>query len=255
MKIEISDVKEFIKILDAISPMVRDEFFIVFTPNKFSVNLVNAYRTGMTSLNLDSKYFEGYEVEEEYIIPLLYKEFVKQLNMYKTFKKVRMEYDQENNRIKFYASHQKKRKRSHMQTINPTDEYQEPQDIKVTFTTMFSINSAGFDKALKECKMFDEEQVDFKITDTEFVIKSEADTKSGGTETAWSLVEDVKALMSENLEIAFNTEMLTDITSQVKKVADDIMLSMGDYIPLKISLTFKFGSLIYYLVPNDPRGE
>lgn len=254
MKVEINDIKGFIKTLEAVSPMViSDEFYIVFSPDKFAVNLVNAYRTGLVNLNIDSKYFEGYEVEEKYIIPLPYPDFVKQLKMYEDFKLMRMEYDPENNRINFYASEKKKRKRSHIQTIEIGDPYQEPQDIKVTYTTMFSINSGEFDKALKECESFDKQWVDFKITDTEFVVKSEADTKSGGTETAWSLVEDVKALMSTNLDIAFTTEILTEITSKIKGISESIMLSLGDYIPIKLSATFKFGSLIYYVVPNDPR--
>ena len=252
MKIEVDDVKAFSNLLDTVSPMVvSDEFFLVFAPEKFAVNLVNAYRTGLVNLDLDSKYFAGYEVEEKHIIPLPYNGFMSHLKMYESFKTMKMEYDIENNRINFYAAEKKRRKRSHMQTITPLQEYSDSHEVKVSYTTMFSINTKEFDTALKECKLFNEGWVDFKITDTEFVVKSESDEKSGGTETAWSLVDDVKALMSNNLEIAFRTEMLTDITSKLKNI-ETAMISLGDYVPIKISVTFKFGSLIYYIVPNDP---
>ena len=244
----------FIKLFDAVKPtIVSDEFHLVLEEDMITVDGISASRTELVSLKISSKFFEGYDVHEKKILPLPFDNFMDQIKMFKTFKLMTIEYDEENNRVHLYAKDGRKRKNNYIQTISTLREYSDPNTIKVPYNVMFSIDIKDFDKQLNECEYFNPLEVDMKLTDTEFVISAGDDAKTGGTEQAWTLGQDIEALMADPMEIQFTTTLLTAITGKIKSIADKVTVSMFPQAPIKMSLTFPNGSLVYYIVPNDEK--
>jgi len=250
-KIEIKNINMFIKLLDAIKPVIRsDEFHMVFHEDKFSIDAINSERTGMVSLNLGTSFFEGYDSDEKQIIPLPFDQFLDQVKMFKTFKLMSLDYDKNNNTINFHASEGRKRRKNNIQTISVLHPYVDPKTVKIPFNVMFSMDLKEFDKAMTECLYFDDRELDIKITDTEFLVSAEDNATNSGTEIAWKLGEDIDSLISEPMEIQFTTHLVTAITSKIKALTDKVTISMAPMAPMKLSLTFPHGSLVYHIVPN-----
>ena len=245
MKIEINDIKGFIKLFDALSPMLSTDLFMIVDPEKIRVEEIDPTHTSLVNLTIDNKYFESYDVEEEYNIPLDYETFIKYLNMFSGFKMLKLEYIPENNRVNMSAAEGKKRKKTHIQTIEVDHEI--VPTVKATYTAMITIASSEFDRAVKDANTVTEDELVLECDGNEFIIS--ANSVGASTQDAWKIGEDALALLQGSCSSKFPTKTLSEISAKAKGCSKNILISLATDTPVKLTYSFPYGSLIYYTVP------
>lgn len=245
MKIEINDVKGFIKLFDALSPLLSTDLFMIIDPEKIRVEEIDPTHTSLVNLTIDNKYFESYDVTEEHIIPLDYETYIKYLNMFSSFKMLKLEYVPEKNRINMSAAEGKKRKRTHIQTIEADHEI--VPDVKAAYTAMITISSAEFDRAMKDAKAVSDDEVVLECDGKELIVTATATGSS--TQDAWKIGEDALALLQGSCSSKFPTETLSEISAKAKGCSKNVLISLATDTPIKLTYSFPYGSLIYYTVP------
>ena len=250
MIVEIVDVKSFINIIDAVSALASLEFTMFFHADFMSINELTPDSIGMVSLKLGKEFFDGYQFEEEEIVAIDGTDFIKMLNKFKTFK--RLKFETTESAVKLYASEGKKRKRATLAQIGEPNI--NTQEVNLTWPTVLKLNADEFRSAIKDTYGTDTVAV-FRNTPTELTIFSEDDGHISSNEETWLVGDDMLVLMSEPGQGLWSSETLRDIVSKVGKLSKSVMIYLpGEWGPIKLEYNFPNGILTYILAPmTDPR--
>jgi len=248
MRLELTNIKDFIGVFNAVGTMIHTDLTIRFYPDYMNINQINAAHTGLIIVNLGEECFDGYQAkEEEELIAVDINHFMDALKMFKNAQRVVMETDEAS--LCLYTETERKKKRTSVALL--ADVEFEPEDISFDFKTTVKLKSDSFKDAMKDAAMTGEVGI-FKMTPTELIV-----TTSGGKGTntdSWQIGDDMIALTSKEAQAVYPADLLSDITSKGATISKGVMISFDNNSPLKLVYDLKHGGVIYYLAPIiDPK--
>ncbi len=248
MRLELTNIKDFIRIFDAISAVIHTDLTIRFYPDYMNINQITTARTGMIVANIGEEYFDGYRAEDELIgVDISY--FMGALKMFKNAKRVVMETDEAN--LYLYTETERKKKRTSVALL--ADAEFESESMALEFKTTVKLSSDGFKDAMKDAALTGDDAI-FKMTPTELTV-----TTSGGrgaNKDSWQIGDDMIVLTSKEAKSVYPADLLSDIAGKGASLSKDVMISFNNNSPLKLTYDLKHGVLMYYLAPIiDPRYE
>ena len=249
MRLELTNIKDFIKVFNAVGALIHTDLTIHFYPDHMNINQVSAVRTGMVVADLGEEYFDGYQAENSRLISVDIKHFMGALNMFKNAKRVVMETDEAN--LYLYMEMGRKKKRTSVPLL--AEVQFEAESVSTDFKTIVKLKSDSFKDAMKDADLIGGDAI-FKMTPTELMVTTSGDR---GTNTdSWQIGDDMIVLTSKEAKAVYPTGFLSDIASSGASISNGVMVSFNDNSPLRLVYDFEHGGVTYYLAPIiDPKYE
>ncbi len=246
MRLELTNIKEFIGIFNAVGTVIHVDLTIHFYPDYMNINQITTARTGMIVVNIGKEYFDSYRAEDE-LISVDIRHFMDALKMFKNTKRVVMETDEAY--LYLYTEMDRKKKRTSVALI--ANVQFDPETAPVDFKTTVKLKSDSFKDAMKDATTMGGDAV-FTMTPTELIVTTRGER---GTNTdSWMIGDNMIALTSKEAKAVYQTELLYDIANKGASISKDVMISFANDFPIKLVYDLEHGGVMYYLAPIiDPK--
>jgi len=263
MKIEIRELKEFMKLLKAIQSIRDDEIEFVFTPDNVAVKAMDLAKTKLVDFTLANSFFDIYNVESEVRLNLPLEYLIKMFNTFikDRFKRMTMMLEKIeigdgtlvlDNHLTLVGYKDNFKKRLRLTTFDSEEE--EVPTPQINFTNILRILSEEFHRAIKDCKVVNTEEFNLQTESGTLILSAEGEgtkkKKPSRAENSWKVGDNLNVILMEDIENTYSIPLIESMAKFGSQLSAFVTLSFKEKMPLKLTYNLEHGLLEYYIAPR-----
>ena len=256
-KFVLSNVKKFQTIIDSVSALIKEAFFI-FSKDKFGLNAIDPTKAAMVNFKIDKSAFDEYESKKDTKIALDLIELNNLLKRCGANDTLTFMFLEDKNKVKLEFKAEKKRKRSFdLSTIDSEGILEKELDIsKLELPVQVKMKSEVLQTAIKDAKTIDSETLEISITNDLLQILAvkemmndqysfEIDLSHG--ETKEELISKLE--INKESKAKYSLSYLEKIF-KIASISDEVEIKYGTEQPAIFDFSDEMVKVFYVLAPQ-----